>query len=46
MPSGPVILTSVGEGEIVTEGGNMIGSRPIIDTFLQTLVVVLKQRAK
>jgi hypothetical protein len=45
-PSGPDIVTSVVEGVMVTEGGILIGSRPMIETFLQTCAVELKQRER
>jgi len=45
-PSGPDIVTSVVDGVMVTEGGILIGSRPMIETFLQTCAVELKQRER
>ena len=45
-PSGPDIVTWSIEGVMVTEGGILIGSRPMIETFLQSCIVVLKQRER
>lgn len=45
-PSGPDIVTLVVEGVMVTEGGILIGSRPMIETFLQTCADELKQRER
>ena len=45
MPRGPVIVTCVGEGVMVTEGGNLIGSRPMMETFLDSTAVELNWRA-
>lgn len=45
-PSGPDIVTSVVDGVMVTEGGILIGSRPMIETFLHTCAVELKQRER
>jgi len=46
VPSGPVMVTAVGEGAIVTEGGILIGSRPMIDTALHRCAVELNERAR
>jgi len=45
-PSGPDIVNWFVEGVMVTEGGILIGSRPMIETFLQSCAVALKQREK
>jgi len=44
VPRGPVIVTFVGEGVMVTEGGNLMGSRPMIETFLNSSAVELNWR--
>ena len=41
VPRGPVIITCVGEGVMVTEGGNLMGSRPMMETFLDSNAVEL-----
>jgi hypothetical protein len=45
VPRGPVIITWVGEGVMVTEGGNLMGSRPMMETFLDNSAVELNWRA-
>jgi hypothetical protein len=45
VPRGPVITTCVGEGVMVTEGGNLMGSRPMMETFLNSSAVELNWRA-
>jgi len=45
VPRGPVITTCVGEGVMVTEGGNLMGSRPMMETFLDSSAVELNWRA-
>ena len=44
VPRGPVIITCVGEGVMVTEEGNLMGSRPMMETFLNSSVVELNWR--
>jgi len=45
VPRGPVIVICEGEGVMVTEGENLMGSRPIMETFLDSNAVELNWRA-
>lgn len=44
VPRGPVIVICVGEGAMVTEGGNLMGSRPMMETFFDRNDVELNWR--